>query len=124
MKKSKTTAAPTGLPMARWGPGVTHWQAGDRFYAVMVDTATDGTLPKFLTGVMAEIESFAELGVASHQILPRPTALVRCDAAGVAIDADTSTPAIELLTEFRFPAGTSAEDALIAAGYSIAKGTA
>lgn len=109
----------TDVPMDTWGPGVTHWAAGDKFYAVMVDDVTDGKLPKFLTGALEEIAQFTDLDVRSHQILPRPTTLVRCDENGVAIDADTATPAVELLTEYEFPPGTSAEDALTAAGYEV-----
>lgn len=112
-------ARKTNVPMGQWGPGVTHWAAGDRFYAVMVDDATDGTLPKFFTGVLNEIAEFTDLDVRSHQLLPRPTTLVRCDADGVAIDADSSTPAVELLTEFTFPAGTTAEAAMVLAGFTL-----
>lgn len=89
----------------------------------MVDDATNGTLPMFLTVALEEIARFDDLDYRSHQILPRPTTLVRCDEHGVAIDADTSTPAVELLTEFEFPAGTTAADAMVAAGYEIGDGS-
>ena len=117
----------TNVDMGHWGPGVTHWAAGDVFYAVMVDDATNGVLPKFVTAALREIEEFSELldangnfDVRTHVVMPRETTLIRCDAAGIAIDADTSTPAIELLVEHRFPPGTSAVDAITAAGFTVA----
>lgn len=102
-----------------WGPGVTHWSVGDKFYAVAVDEDTDGKLPNFFDSFAQQILDLSKVKITSGQVLPRPTTLVRCDENGVAIDADTSTPAIELLTEFECPAGTSARDALIQAGYEV-----
>lgn len=119
-------AHPTGVPMDTWGPGVEHWAAGDKFYAVMVDDSANGALPNFVTAQLREIGAFSEImddrgnfDVRVHTVLSRPTTLVRCDEQGIAVDADLSTPAVELLTEFEFPAGTSARDAMIAAGFDV-----
>lgn len=106
--------------MSGWGPGVTHWQVGeDVFYAINVDDATDGKLPKFITPLFKEIEKFTDIDVKTCQILPTPTTLVRCDENGVAIDSDLTTPAIEIKAEFTFPPGTSAKDALVFLGYEV-----
>lgn len=112
--------------MDTWGPGVEHWSAGDGFYAVMVDPGASGALPTFVTAQLREVEAFSDIvdargnfDVRVHTVLARPTTVVRCDEQGVAVDADLATPAVELLTEFEFPAGTSARDAMIAAGFDV-----
>lgn len=119
-------AQPTGLPMDTWGPGVEHWAAGDQFYAVMVDETANGAIPNFITAHLTEIAEFRDLmdergnfDVRVHTVLTRPTTLVLCDEHGVAIDADTSTPAIELITVHEFPPGTSAAEAMKLAGYEV-----
>jgi len=112
-------ARKTEVDMSHWGPGVTHWLVGHTYYAVSVDDVTDGTMPKFITPYFKEIESFTGINMKTSQVLPRPTTFVRCDANGVAIDADTKTPAIELITEFTFPPGTTAEAALESLGCEV-----
>ena len=113
---SKGKAHKTNVDMSTWAPGVEHWSVGGGvYYAVMVDNKMD----TFLTPYLEEIEKFTDINFGTHQILARPTTLVRCDANGVAIDADTSTPAIELITEYSFDPGTSAKQALALAGYEV-----
>lgn len=105
--------------MDTWGPGWEHWAVGHNFYAIMVDVHTDGTMPKFITALLKEISTYEQIDLRTSQMMPRETVMVRCDAAGVPIDAIEKTPTIELITEHKFPPGTSAEDALVSLGCEV-----
>lgn len=106
--------------MSTWGPGVSLWQVDENvFFAISVDDVTDGSLPKFITPFFEEIQKFTDINMKTCQILPTPTTFVRCNQDGIPVDGNPDTPAIEIKTEFTFPAGTSAEKALEFLGYEV-----
>lgn len=98
--------------MAIWGPGARHYQTSDgRHLAVKVDDT--GTLAdSYADKVDQLLTAIGQPAVASgkHRIVPQPTAIIECNGDGSPID---------LTPEHTFPAGTSHDDALTAAGFIV-----
>ena len=98
--------------MGHWGPGVTLWKYLDKYYAVCVDTITNG-LPVNLSKALDELgQLIGDPNLKDHKIMPKPTTIVLCDENGMAIDGDTSTPAIDLVTVLECSPGTSDIEAM------------
>ena len=94
--------------MSPWGAGVEHYRLDDGSHvAVSVDVGPNERAQQFIA------ETLGVIGGTIHRYDIEPTVIIACDEAGVATSLD------RLHT---FPPGTSHEDALAAAGYTMREG--
>jgi hypothetical protein len=97
--------------MAALPPGARHYRVGaDDYVAVMVDTEA---LTAMAEGMLDELHRIIGADIQSTMRVVRPTEILAVTADGLPIDM---TPL------HTFPPGTSHEDALTRAGYTIGAG--
>lgn len=103
--------------MGGWPPDTRHYRAADGTnYAVIVHGDIDAATQALVEAVIEELDGPMPEGMSvpieQYRVVPQPTVIIPCAANGQPIDL---TPA------WTFPPGTSAADALAAAGYEIAE---
>lgn len=101
------------MPTAtRLDTDMSHWPAGSRHYAIddgrHLAVCVDTGIPTDAEGLLNETLQLLDGGVV--RVVAQPTVIVECDAEGSATSLDRL---------FTCPPGTSHEDALAAAGFTV-----
>jgi hypothetical protein len=104
-----TTAVLLDTDMSAWAPVTKHYQAGDTYLAVTVDEGLTHEVAGYVDQTLTAMGQPA-LQVGACTILTSPTVILECLADGAPID---------LTPDHVSPPGTSHEDALVAAGYTL-----
>lgn len=96
--------------MTMWPPNTRHYVADDgQHYAVRADPSVPSTFQSAVDQTLADLGQ-PSVSSGEHTIIACPTTIVACNADGIPAD---------LTPLYIYPAGTTCEQALAAAGFEI-----